>query len=162
MVDGNQITEMLNWIVNHWAFCAFVIGIVFEVPKWRFKPFTALFKWIGKAINRPVMDEVNTVNGKIDDVKSELDTVKKSLSDLSKDVDMNEIDTIRSVVLDFANSCRNGRKHTHEEFNHIIELNDKYTLLLKKREIKNGVYETAYEYIKDVNDRCQRENSYLA
>ena len=43
-----------------------------------------------------------------------------------------EKDRIRYEVLDFANSCRNGRRHTKDEFQHIIDLNDKYEVLLDK------------------------------
>lgn len=161
-MNFDALKEAFDWVVSHWAFCAFIIGIVFEVPKWKFKPFTLLFKWIGKCINRPVMDEVIAVKEQAKNMASEIESMKTEISELAKDVDMNEIDIIRTTVLDFANSCRNGVRHTHEEFNHIIELNDKYMALLEKRDIKNGVYEAGYAYIIEINEKCQRENSYLA
>ncbi len=159
---ARAIGGAFDWAVNHWAFCAIIIGIVFEVPKWKLKPFTALFRWIGRAFNRPIMDEIKAVDTKVDNIKSELDNVKANVAVLSKDVDMNEMDQIRSIVLDFSNSCRNGRGHTQEEYNHIIGLNDKYEALLKKHDIKNGVYEAGYKFVVEENERCKRENSYLA
>lgn len=155
MEDVAWCEQAFNWMVSHWTFCAFVIGMVFEVPKWKFKPFTALFKWIGGMINKPVVAEIAETKKKIDGIAAEVD-------DLRKDVDTNEMDSIRSEVLDFANSCRNGRRHSKEEFDHIIALNDKYDQLLRKYGIRNGVYEVDYKFVLSEREKCQRENSFLA
>lgn len=40
----------------------------------------------------------------------------------------------------FAESCRRGIHHTKGEFEHIIELNEKYEKLLKRTNDKNGVF----------------------
>lgn len=149
------LADAFDWCVNHWAFCAFVIGMIFEVPKWKFKPFSALIGWLGKRINKPVVEEIERANHKIDAMKLDIDSLKK-------DVDANEMDTIRSSVLDFANTCRNGTGHSKEEFNHIVALNDKYTRLLAKYDLRNGVYEEDYKFILSIRDKCQRENSFLA
>lgn len=108
------------------------------------------------------MDEVAKVDSKVDALKEDVGVLKKDFDALAKDVDVNEMDTIRSVVLDFANSCRNGRRHSKEEFDHIISLNDKYTSLLEKYGTKNGVYDVDYAFILKERERCQEENSYLA
>lgn len=59
----------------------------------------------------------------------------------------NEKDRIRYEILSFANSCRNGVKHTKDEFEHIVELNTKYKKLLEETDDENGVFEIEYEYI---------------
>ena len=155
MEEAKWCEQVFEWIVNHWTFCAFFIGIIFEVPKWKLKPFTALFNWISGMIIKPVVAEIDVTKKKIDDLTKEVEALKK-------DVDTNEMDTIRSAVLDFANTCRNGRGHSKEEFDHIIAPNDKYEQLLGKYGIRNGVYEVDYRFILGERDRCQRENSYLA
>ena len=73
-----------------------------------------------------------------------------------------EKDRIRYEVLDFANSCRNGRRHTKDEFQHIIDLNDKYEVLLGKTQDSNGVFAEEYHYILGLYHRCQAENDFLA
>ena len=83
-------------------------------------------RWIGKRINGDIKDE---------------------LQELKCTVDTNEMDRIRYEVLDFANSCRNKRKHTKDEFQHIIDLNDKYKKLIVRYQIENGVFKTEYQYI---------------
>lgn len=73
-----------------------------------------------------------------------------------------EKDRIRYEVLDFANSCRNGRRHTRDEFQHIIDLNDKYERLLHETNDANGVFSEEYKYIVDLYHKCQIENDFLA
>ena len=122
---------------------ALLLGIVFscvEVSKIKLNPWTWLGKKIGRAINGELIDKVD---------------------DLGKIVDDNEIDRIRWEILDFANSCRNGRKHTYGEFVHIIELNGKYHKILDKRELTNGQIDAEYSYILELFQECQRENKFL-
>lgn len=28
-----QSQQLFDWVVSHWAFCAFVIGMIFEIPQ---------------------------------------------------------------------------------------------------------------------------------
>ena len=76
-------------------------------------------------------------------------------------MDANEKDRIRWEILDFANSCRNGRKHSHDEFRHIVELHDKYKLLLEKTGDKNGVFDTEYEWISTLYKERLENNDFL-
>ena len=84
-----------------------------------------------------------------------------TIQEMNKDIDENEKDRIRWQVLDFANSCRNGRRHTKDEFQHIITLNDKYTELLKRTNDKNGYFDEEYKYIQELFRDCQNKNNFL-
>lgn len=88
--------------------------------------------------------------------------VNKRLDDLEKRQIEDEKDRIRYEVLNFANSCRNKQRHTKDEFQHIIDLNDKYEGLLKKTNDKNGVFTAEFEFIKGLYKRCQEQNDFLA
>lgn len=143
--------ELWEWVLEHWAFCAFIIGIVFEVPKWRQRPFTAIFKWIG---NHIVMD----VNTKLTNVEDKITTMEESIKDIKIDM----IEQQRFVVLDFANSCRNGRPHTKEEFDYIIGLVDQYQAYVEKYNIKNGQFVLAYQYIIEKYNENMKNNTFLA
>lgn len=87
--------QILKWLANHplTSLIAFT-GIIQIIPI-KINPWSALLKWIGKLVT-------GNACGKIDD--------------LIKQVDENEKDRIRWEVLDFANSCRNNRRHTRDEF----------------------------------------------
>lgn len=140
---------VLKWILDHWAFVAFLISIIIQfTPAIKWNPFTALFVWIGKLANKSVVDQINNIKAELQDVKHRQQT--------------NEKDRIRFEVLNFANSCRNKVKHTKDEFLHIIEINDKYKQLLNETNDSNGVFSEEYRYIMEIYRRCQQENSFLA
>ena len=138
----------IEWCLNHWSFCLFVIGIFVQfTPAIKCSPITAVCKWVGKAINGEVLERITTLEQRADQQQ--------------RTSDENEMDRIRWEVLDFANSCRNHRRHTKDEFQHIIDLNQKYHKLLAKYKIENGVFDAEYAYIFDLYKRCQLENDFL-
>lgn len=129
--------QAFDWILDHWGFCAFIIAMFVQVtPGIKLNPLG----WLGDKINGRVLKRVEA---------------------LEKSMDDNEKDRIRYEVLDFANSCRNKRKHTKDEFEHIITLQGKYEALLKKTGDRNGVFDEEYEYVRELYKQCQRENSFL-
>ena len=139
----------LNWCLEHWSIFAFLLGVFIEItPAIKINPITALFRWLGKIIVADVMQEVQAIKEKLEEHQ------KENLED--------EADRIRFEVLEFANSCRNGRKHTKSEFEHIIKLNTKYEDLMKKLNDENGVFTADSSYIYGVYQYCLKENKFLA
>lgn len=131
-----------------------VVSVFVEVTPIKFNPVTFVIQlpakimaWLSKAINAPVL--------------AELAKQEKTMSEIRDVVDDNEIDRIRWEILDFANSCRLHKKHTLDEFVHIIELNAKYHAILERRDLKNGRIDLEYSFIKKVYQQCQEENSFL-
>ena len=122
------------------AFVIAVISVSFEFAPIKINPIGSLLKWTGKKMFEPFDNR---------------------LDGLEKTIDENEIDRIRYEVLDFANSCRNGRKHTKDEFEHIIAQNGKYHKLLDKYDEENGVFDAEYKYVLQLYEKCQRENNFL-
>ena len=121
--EANAAQTVLDWILAHWGFCTFVLGIVVQItPAIKWNPLT----WVGNLF---------------------LGTLRKELADVHKEIDENEKDRIRWEVLDFANSCRNNIRHTKDEFQHIITLNTKYKKLLEKSDDQNGVFDAEYDYV---------------
>lgn len=125
---------------GHIALIIAAFSIFFEVSKIKVNPITFILRWAGNKMFEPF--------------NSRLDYLEKT-------IDENEIDRIRYEVLDFANSCRNNRRHTKDEFEHIIDLNDKYHKLLEKYELENGVFDAEYAYILRLYKKCQDENDFL-
>ena len=87
--------------------------------------------------------------------------MKSEIKEMREDLDENEKDRIRWEVLDFANSCRNGRSHSRDEFQHIITLNDKYKALLARTNDKNGVFNSEYKYIDKIYQEKCKTNDFL-
>lgn len=154
-IGGVTWESAFDWVIHNIAQIALVLSTIIQITPIKLNPWSALFKWIGKMIN-------NETNKKIDAVATEQDQLKNQISSVVKAVDENEKDRIRWEVLEFANSCRNGRKHTRDEFQHIITLNDKYKALLAKTNDKNGVFDSEYEYIDKLYKERQEKNDFLA
>lgn len=142
-----DIKAVLDWLLDHWATVAVVLGVFFEITPIKLNPIHSVLSWVGKAVNGEVLQ-------RIDEVEARLDAQGKS-------IDENEMDRIRWEVFDFANECRNGIKHTKDEFQHIISLNTKYHDLLDKYGEENGVFDAEYQYILELYKKCQHENSFL-
>ena len=90
-----------------------------------------------------------------------LGSIREDIHAIRNQVDENEKDRIRWEVLDFANSCRNNRRHTKDEFQHVIALHDKYEKLLEKTGDTNGVFNAEYDYIKRLYAERQEKNDFL-
>lgn len=129
--------SVLDWVLAHWGVCTFVLAAFVQItPGIKFSPLT----WIGNLF---------------------LGSIRKDISGLQGQIDENEKDRIRWEVLDFANSCRNGGRHTKDEYQHIITLHDKYKRLLQKTNDTNGVFDEEYAYIKRLYAERQERNDFL-
>lgn len=150
-------------------------------------PLSWLTNKIGKAITKDVQKDVADLRGETQALKKDLDVFeKRTTKDIGeikvgtaknceslkirldemeaaqqKSNDMQTVQTIRSHILDFANSCFNKRKHTKQEFENIIDENTTYEELVKKHGIKNNVYKEDYDFILKIYHKCQEEGSFL-
>lgn len=95
------------------------------------------------------------------DIKEQLKDIQTAVEKQNQKINENEKDRIRWEILDFANSCRNNRNHTKDEFVHIMTLNDKYILLLKETNDKNGIFDIEYEYISKLYKEKLENNTFL-
>ena len=139
--------QVVEWIGQHlWTF-VIIVSIFIQITPIKLNPWSALFKWIGKTITGDACNKIDGLISKVDQIE--------------KDVMVNEKDRIRWEILDFANSCHHGRRHSRDEFRHIVELNDKYKNLLEKTKDKNGVFEVEYNYIQDLYAERLEKNDFL-
>lgn len=139
--------EILNWLSSNIIQIIIILSIFVQISPIKWNPISSFVKWFGKLITSNLEPKI----------KSLTDTV----NDIQNQVNENEKDRIRWEILDFANSCRNGRLHTKEEFKHIIDLNDKYKKLLALKDDKNGVFEADYEYINRLYQTRLEKNDFL-
>ena len=139
--------QVVEWIGKNLWTIIIIVSVFIQITPIKINPWSALFKWIGKIITG---NACSKIDGLIDKVEK-----------IEKDVKTNEKDRIRWEILDFANSCRNDRKHTRDEFQHIVALNDKYKRLLSETNDANGVFEVEYNYIQDLYAGRLEKNDFL-
>lgn len=146
-MDQAQLERLLDWLIHNFVQVFLIFSIFIQITPIKWNPISSLIKWIGKNLT-------HDLNNKMDDVAEQVET-------LQEDMDANEKDRIRWEILDFANSCRNGRNHSHDEFKHIVELHDKYQALLDKTGDSNGVFNTEYEWIQELYKKRLDKNDFL-
>lgn len=142
-----ETQAVLSWIGNHLWTIIIGLSCIIQFTPIKINPWTMLFNWISKQLTGELKEDVKDIKEKIDEQQIAIDD--------------NEKDRIRWEILDFANSCRNGRRHTKEEFQHIITLRDKYVTLLEKTSDTNGVFEAEYQYILELYKERQIKNDFL-
>ena len=142
-----DMNKVLEWLSTNFLQIFVIASVFIQISPIKWNPITSFITWFGKLITKDISD-------KLDDLTDNVEAIQGQVNE-------NEKDRIRWEILDFANSCRNGRKHTKDEFQHIIALNDKYKKLLELTGDKNGVFEVEYEYIQKLYQERQMKNDFL-
>lgn len=134
-----SLLELIEYILGLLA----LLGITVEIIPIKISPLG----WIGKRINRTLID-------KVDEIENQQKAIKEDLQE-------HIVDEWRTYILDFQNSCLNKRKHTREEFTRVYKVCDKYEEYVKTRKIKNSEADQAISYIKRVYEECLEEGEFL-
>lgn len=79
--------------------------------------------------------------------------LNSKLDPISNKIDNNEKDRLRYEILTFANSLRNGNKHTRQEFETIFYFYDKYEEIISQLKLKNGYLEEEMKFVKESYER---------
>lgn len=107
----------------------------------------------------------SSTNRSIKDMKigttSNCEMLTSRLDAMEKSNDMQTVRQIKAHVLDFANSCMNGRKHTFRDFRNIIKENKQYETLVEKYGLVNDVYKDDFEFIMEIYHDCKKNRSFL-
>lgn len=146
MTQG-QLERILDWLVHNFVQVLLIFSIFIQITPIKWNPISSFVKWFGKLLTH--------------DMNKKLENVEDSVEEIKTDIDANEKDRIRWEILEFANSCRNGINHSHDEFRHISDLHDKYVKLLKRTDDQNGVFNTEYEWIQSIYKKKLDQNDFL-
>lgn len=135
------IDPAIVWeLVKEFATWLAAVGIVIDLtPGLKFQPVRWLLSRLGNLINA--------------DMKKQLDTLQRDFEEF-------KIESWRTEILEFSESCMNRRRHTKEQFDHIIEILGKYDRYIKENQLTNGQVDVAHEYILEVYKQCIRENDF--
>lgn len=163
-----QVDQFLK-VVTTFSSIAISLTAILAFLSAFFRPIRNFIVWVYKKINGNRDKNAEMIN-KIDEVKTclskEVENVRVELTEKIQEVsnsnDRNEMKRLRWEILDFANSCKNKRKHTQDEYRHIIEVHDDYEELLEKTGAENGFLDAEYEYILRLYAGRQEKNDFLS
>lgn len=137
----------IGQIIGSVAAVITVLSVFVEIVPVKINPVSKILDWVGKKM--------------VGELTATVEAQGQKLDNLDNKIDNNEIDRIRWEILDFANSCRNNRHHSQDEFEHVIKLHEKYHKIIEERKLTNGLITLEYEYIQGIYRNCQKNNSFL-
>ena len=127
---------MLNEILEQYgALIGFLTLIGIEISPIKFSPFSLLGKICGKLLG-------------IDELKEKIKEVEKKVDKTIEETNKNELDRIRYEILQFSGSLRNGLKRTHNDYQHIEEIFEKY-----EKKGGNSYIHSEMEFIRDCQNK---------
>lgn len=133
--------------VSFGIFIAIVLASFIQISPIKINPWDWFFGHIGKKINKEVFDKVEAIDKKLD----------KHIEDDNKE----KLEVKRRDILEFANACMNGRKHTQEQFTFVIKTCDEYEAYIEKNHLRNGEISSAIEEIRRLYIKCRQNNAFL-
>ena len=152
------LAPIVEWLGGNWGWALALFCVFFEIAPIKLHPISSFLGWLGRKLTSGIVKDIA-------DLKSDTDEnfrkMQNRLDANEKAIDMQRIASIRSLVLDFANSCLSNREHTKEEFDHILAENKVYETLVKKYKVENEVYSEAYAYIKRTYRYCLDRRKFL-
>ena len=158
--------EFLNTVglttTSFWGIVVFLGSIGIEViPKIKWSPWSALFKWIGDKFNNKLDEKMDAIRGEVKAIEKKVDYVQTELSKHINESEDKALQDTRRDILDFCNACMNKRKHTREQFVFVLKQCDAYEAYIEKNHVKNGEISAAIREIRRLYDKCIQENSFL-
>ena len=136
-IDPAAVWEAVKTVLSVLAACGIVIDLT---PGVKFQPVRWVLKRLGNLINAGVNEQYEKIQKRLDELQMEVTEFK--------------VDSWRTEILDFSDSCMNHRRHTKEQFDHVIDTLNKY------EKYTNGQVDVAHEYILEIYKQCIRENDF--
>lgn len=134
----------LGQIVGRIAGVIAVLSIFIEITPVKINPVSALLRWVGKQINKELMDKVNTLENKVG-------ALEKS-----------DVIDCRVRILTFADEIRRGVRHSRETFDQVLSDIDTYERYCTEHpDFMNNKTVAAKAKILDVYSECIDNNDFL-
>lgn len=120
---------------------------LFEIVPIKINPWSTLFRWIGKAING--------------ELKEQLSDLSSDVSELKSDFEMKKAEDMRWEILEFANTCRIGNEHSKDEWRHVMNQVSEYEEYTERKGITNGVIEEDTRFLRELYHERNLRNDFL-
>lgn len=132
-----------------------VLMSLVQITPIKLNPWSALFKWLSKAINGDLIKTVETINTKVD-------TLSTKLEQHIEESDKKDLREQRESILDFASAVAEGkRSYTKEQYEQMLHECDAYATYCAEKNFKNSVAEESIELIRQSYRTKIKSNSFL-
>ena len=145
----------IKGVVSWGAGILLVLSMLVEVSKIKTNPWSALAKWLGRAINADVLAELAEIKQKQAETQEDLD--KHVVMD-----DRRNADGHRTRILHFNNELLRSIDHTKEEFIEVLAEIDAYERYCEEHpEYPNNRAVLAIENIREVYKERMKKHDFL-
>lgn len=135
-------------IIGSAAGIVVVISIFIEIAPIKINPLSHFLRWVGKKINGDIIDRLDSLEGKVNNIESSSD-------------ERNAI-SCRVRILQFGDEVRRGMKHSQENFDQVLSDIDDYERYCNSHpEFKNNKTVAAKEKILKVYSERMDNNDFL-
>lgn len=143
-----QLMEMI--VADRYSILAvvFILATIIQIAPIKINPWGAIFGWVGRQMNKEVIEKI--------------DQVEKRLDDHIKESSEAELRARRVSILDFSSSVIRGVNYHKEKFDFMITECDNYEDYCIQNKIKNGVAAASIEEIRRVYKERLRKNDFLS
>lgn len=149
-----QIIDLISADGSKWLLILFVVASIVQISPIKLNPWTALVNWLGKALNKPVIEKVEHVDKKIDEVDKKLNThIAESENQI--------LQTTRSEILSFGSSIISGKNYNKEKFDFMISKCDMYEKYCRENNVANGVADATIREIRRIYGLRLSDGSFL-
>ncbi len=131
---------VLQWMQNNLTLTVIGAITLVQITPIKINPWS----WIGKKIRAALYADL-----------------EKKINSLSQDFIEEKVASKRWRVLEFANSCRQGTNHTHEEWAHCLHELAWYEDYTKRKGIPNGVIDECAKYLRSQYAAHMERNDFL-
>ena len=142
-----NILDYLKDIFTNPTVIIFGAVTLFEIVPIKINPWSSLFRWIGKAING--------------ELKEQLSDLSSDVSELKSDFEMKKAEDMRWEILEFANTCRIGNEHSKDEWRHVMNQVSEYEEYTERKGITNGVIEEDTRFLRELYHERNLRNDFL-
>ena len=124
------------------------LATIIQVSPIKWNPWTSLARWIGRAINGEVIQEVKDL--------------KQKVEQMDHDAGERRAKDARARVLRFGDELLHDDRHSKEHFDDILQDITEYEKYCDKhREFENDRMKLTAQKIKETYKRCWEEHSFL-
>lgn len=142
-----NILDYLKDIFTNPTVIIFGAITLFEIVPIKINPWSTLFRWIGKAING--------------ELKEQLSDLSSDVLELKSDFEMKKAEDMRWEILEFANTCRIGNEHSKDEWRHVMNQVSEYEEYTERKGITNGVIEEDTRFLRELYHERNVRNDFL-
>lgn len=150
--------SIIQFIQQYWQeglLYAVLGGGLIQISPLKWNPLSWLAKKIGRALNSEVLEKVQEVEAKVEEVDKRLENHVQW--DARKKAEMQ-----RRHILGFADELKKKEKHSQESYRQILYDIKKYNLYCQEHpDFENKMAVHAMAFIEEEYDRCLREDDFL-